>query len=187
MNHSHELRATGQWSLKEDGGCWCTTCWTMTNWNKAKNKKAMQIAYEQSMLSTPGDPNELNLSQGLARTVMDQIIEYKCQEQARNEALIQWEQELVNRNREIFDNCLKMTAGVPFWAGKVNLSNGTVVDRVREQHQKRIEKQLAAMAKSRSWTQAKGRSCTGKGSMPRELEHQWLASNGLLVQATRRW
>ena len=49
----------------------------------------MQIAYEQSMLSTPGDPNELNLSQGLAGTVVDQIIEYKCQEQARNEALIQ--------------------------------------------------------------------------------------------------
>ena len=58
---------------------------------QAKNNKAMQIAYEQSMLSdaSPGDPNELNLSQGLAATIMDQIIKYKCQEQARNEVLIQ--------------------------------------------------------------------------------------------------
>jgi len=39
----------------------------------AKKNKAVQIAYEQSVLSgaTPRDPNELNLSQGLARTIMD--------------------------------------------------------------------------------------------------------------------
>ena len=46
--------------------------------------------------ATPGDPKELNLSQEFAGTIMDQIIEYKCQEWARNEALIQWEQELVD-------------------------------------------------------------------------------------------
>ena len=42
----------------------------------AKNNKAVQIAYKQSVLSgaTPNDPNELNLSHGLARTIMDQII-----------------------------------------------------------------------------------------------------------------
>ena len=40
-----------------------------------------------------------------------------------------------------------MTADVAFQAGKVNLSDGTVMNRVREQHQQKIEKQLAAMAK----------------------------------------
>ena len=45
------------------------------SWNEQK-KKDVQIAYEQSVLSgaTPNDPNELNLSHGLARTIMDQII-----------------------------------------------------------------------------------------------------------------
>ena len=40
-----------------------------------------------------------------------------------------------------------MTAGVVFQAGEANLSDGTVVNRVREQYQQRIEKQRAAMAK----------------------------------------
>jgi len=48
----------------------------------SKKQQGLQIAYKQSMLSgaTPSDPNELNLSQGLTGTIMDQIIEYKCQE-----------------------------------------------------------------------------------------------------------
>ena len=102
----------------------------------SKKQQGLQIAYKQSMLSgaTPSDPNEVNLSQGLARTIIDQIIEYKCQERARNEALIQWEKELVDQDREIFDNCLKMTTGVVFWAGKVNLSNGTVVNLASNMH-----------------------------------------------------
>ena len=58
--------------------------------------------------------------------------------------LIEHETEIIEKNKEDFNNCLKMTAGVAFRVGELNLSNGNILKRVKEQHKARVEKQLAS-------------------------------------------
>ena len=56
-----------------------------------------------------------------------------------------------------------MTTGVAFWASEVNLSDGTVANRVWEQHQQWIEKQLAAMAKKQE----------AEAELRQKVDHAW--------------
>jgi len=113
-----------------------------------KNEDAIKHAEEISMLSGHA-PNglevgNLNLEKGIAGSAIDCIIEHRMREKARNKALIEHETEIIEKNKEVFNNCLKMTAGVAFRAGELNLSNGNILKRVKEQHEARVEKQLAS-------------------------------------------
>jgi len=113
-----------------------------------KNEDAIKHAEEISMLSGHA-PNglevgNLNLEKGIAGSAIDCIIEHRMREKAHNKALIEHEPEIIEKNKEVFNNCLKMTAGVAFRAGELNLSNGNILKRVKEQHEARVEKQLAS-------------------------------------------
>ena len=88
--------------------------------------------------------SNLNLEKGITSSAINCIIEHRMREKARNEALIEHESEIIEKNKEVFNNCLKMTAGVAFRVGELNLSNGNILKRVKEQHEARVEKQLAS-------------------------------------------
>jgi hypothetical protein len=94
--------------------------------------------------------SSLNLEKGIAGSVIDRIIEHRMREKACNEALIERKTQIIQKNKEVFNNCLKMTAGVAFRAGELNLSNGSILKRVKEQHQARVDKQLATERRKKS-------------------------------------
>jgi hypothetical protein len=85
------------------------------------------------------NPSNLNLSTGVAKTMMDKIVDYKIREKALDTARKDQEEEFISRRQEIFNNCSKMTAGVAFNAGNLCL-NGKVHEKVREQHNNRQQK-----------------------------------------------
>jgi hypothetical protein len=93
------------------------------------------------------DPTALNLSSGVARTMMDKIVDYKIQEKASETARKDQEEDFIKKRQEIFDKCSKMTAGVAFNAGHLCLSDGTVHQKVREQYNMRQQKVLDAERK----------------------------------------
>ena len=113
-----------------------------------KNEDAIKHAEEISMLlgHAPNglEVGNLNLEKGIAGSAIDCIIEHRMREKARNKALIEHETEIIENNKEVFNNCLKMTAGVAFRVGELNLSDGNILKRVKEQHEARVEKQLAS-------------------------------------------
>ena len=113
-----------------------------------KNQDAIKHAEEISMLSghKPNglEGSNLNLEKGIVSSAIDHIIEHRMREKAHNEALIEHETEIIEKNKEVFNNCLKMTAGAAFRAGELNLSNGNILKRVKEQHEARVEKQLVS-------------------------------------------
>jgi len=78
---------------------------------------------------------------------MDQIVEQKCQEHARNEALTQHQGELIAVAQQTFNNTIKISAGVSFKARHLVLSDGTVLQKVRDIKRQKEEKELAAAAK----------------------------------------
>jgi len=88
--------------------------------------------------------SNLNLEKGITSSAINCIIEHRMREKACNEALIECKTEIIEKNKEVFNNCLKMTAGVAFRAGEINLSNGNILKRVKEQHEARVEKQLVS-------------------------------------------
>ena len=116
---------------------------------RKKNNSKVQLPYEQSQLSgiPPSATHEINLSDGLAGTIMDQIVEQKIYECARNETLTQRQGELVAAAQQTFNNAVKMTAGVSFKARHMVLSDGTVLHNVRDIKRRKEEKALAASNK----------------------------------------
>jgi len=62
---------------------------------------------------------------------MDKIVEHKVRERALNQT--RCEEEWIQQNRELFNSCLRMTAGVAFRASELSLSDVTVLQRVQEQ------------------------------------------------------
>ena len=107
-----------------------------------------QHAEEISMLSghAPNglEASILNLEKGIASSAINCIIEHRIRGKAHNKALTECETEFIEKSKEVFNNCLKMTARVAFRAGELNLSNGNILKRVKEQHKARVEKQLAS-------------------------------------------
>jgi hypothetical protein len=81
------------------------------------------------------DADDMNLSSGIAKTVMDKIVDFRVREKALDTA---------RRTQGMFNNCSKMTAGVAFSAGNVCLSDGKIHEKVREQYNNRNQKILDA-------------------------------------------
>jgi len=106
-------------------------------------------AYELSAINgiDVADPSNLNLSTGVARTMMDKIVDYKIREKALDTARKDQEEDFIRKRQEIFNSCSKMTAGVAFNAGNLCLSDGKVHEKVREQYNNRQQKILDAERK----------------------------------------
>ena len=88
--------------------------------------------------------NQMNLTDGLAGTIMDQYIDHKLREKARNEALHQQEEQISLASQEQFNSAVQKMAGMAFKVHKVNLRNGTILQQVQDIHRKKEEKALAA-------------------------------------------
>jgi hypothetical protein len=131
--------------------------WNPLNYNlldhdelhRVRDNNPVKNAYELSAINgiDVPDPSTLNLSTGVARTMMDKIVDYKMREKALDTARKNQEEDFIRRRQEIFNTCSKMTAGVAFNAGNVCLSDGRVHERVREQHNNRQQKILEAERK----------------------------------------
>jgi hypothetical protein len=117
--------------------------------HRVRDNNAVKKAYELSEINGIDVPNpsNLNLSTGVAKTMMDKIVDCKIQEKALDTACKDQEEEFISRQQEIFNNCSKMTAGVAFNAGNLCL-NGKIREKVREQHNNRQQK-LADSEKKR--------------------------------------
>jgi hypothetical protein len=114
-----------------------------------KREKAcnpVKAAYGMCMMSgkTTADPLTLNFTDEYPATLMDKVVSFKVRQQpldtARNENVA----ETARQRKEKFQQCLTMTAGICFNSGNLCISDETVHDRVREEMQKKKEKELAA-------------------------------------------
>jgi hypothetical protein len=89
------------------------------------------------------DPSILNLETGLSGTMMDKIISHKVWQQALDKARAENSAEIICQRKDKFVNCSKMTAGIAFNSGNLNLSDGEVCNRVMSELQKKNDKELA--------------------------------------------
>jgi hypothetical protein len=107
-----------------------------------RDNTQIENAYQLSMIKGVGvpDADDTNLSSGIAKTVMDKIVDFQVREKALDTARRTQEEEYINEQQLMFNNCSKMTAGVAFSAGNVCLSDGKIHEKVREQYNNKKEK-----------------------------------------------
>ena len=91
------------------------------------------------------DPSSLNFDSGVAKTLTDQIIEQKVRERALDQARNEQREDRHAQRLETFNRCLRMTSGVAFNAGTVDLTDGRVHERVLEQTRNREQNELEAI------------------------------------------
>ena len=137
-NLLQKLKGTKKQLLKEGGAQWPPLTYNLLDHpelQRTKNNHAVANAHEMCLLSgwMCTGPAELNLDRSLAGTLMDKIVEHKVRERALNQMRHEHEEEQIQQKRELFNSCLRMTAGVAFQAGELSLSDGTVLQRVQEQ------------------------------------------------------
>lgn len=77
--------------------------------------------------------------------MMDKIIDAKVREKALEQARRDQREDITQRRLDTFYRCLRMTAGVAFNAGTVELTDGRVHQRVIEQTKQREQSELQAV------------------------------------------
>jgi len=93
------------------------------------------------------DPATLNIDVGPSRTAMDNIVEHRIRTRAINCAREDQAEEIQAKRMEVFNTCLRMTAGIAFNAGAMDLSDGRIHKRVLEQTRQREQNELHAAEK----------------------------------------
>jgi len=78
---------------------------------------------------------------------MDRIVESKIRDRALNRARTEQVEAIQTQRMEVFHTCMRMTAGVAFNAGVVDLSDGRIHERVLEQTRNREQAELQAIEK----------------------------------------
>jgi len=113
---------------------------------REKASNPVKAAYEMCMISgkAAADPLTLNFNEGYSATLMDKVVSYKVRQQALDTARTENAAETARQRKEKFQRCSTMTAGICFNSGNLCISDETVRDRVREETQKKKEKELAA-------------------------------------------
>jgi hypothetical protein len=116
---------------------------------RKKDNKAVSSAYQLALLHGKEnvDPSILNFDAGTSKTVMDRIVESKIRDRALNRARTEQVEAIQTQRMEVFHTCMRMTAGVAFNAGVVDLSDGRIHERVLEQTRNREQAELQAIEK----------------------------------------
>jgi hypothetical protein len=128
------------------GGLWHITCSITQSYKDTKAQKSNKVVsntYQPSAISGKHSQDllNLNLNSGMAKMMMDKIVDYKEREQVLDQACNeQWDQQ-IQQHLDTFNRCRQMTVWVAFNAGDVCLSDG------RGHQQARIERELAASNK----------------------------------------
>ncbi len=78
---------------------------------------------------------------------MDRIVESKIRDRALNQARTEQVEAIQMQRMEVFHTCMRMTAGVAFNAGVVDLSDGRIHERVLELTRNREQAELQAIEK----------------------------------------
>jgi hypothetical protein len=106
---------------------------------KEKNNNPVEQAMELCLLSgqETADPMVLNLETGLSGTMMDKIVDHKVRQQALDKARAENAALITQQRKDKFENCSKLTAGIAFNSGNLNLSDGEVRNRVLSELQKK--------------------------------------------------
>jgi hypothetical protein len=73
---------------------------------------------------------------------MEKIVETQIRNRALNRARAEQAEAIQAQRMEVFNTCLRMTAGVAFNAGAVDLSDGRIHERVLEQARNREQSEL---------------------------------------------
>jgi hypothetical protein len=149
-NHSFSRIESNKKATAERG--WNPLTYTLLDCPELNNEKENDpIKHANDLCLIAGqrtaDPNILNLETGLSGTMMDKIISHKVRQQALDKARAENAAEIVRQRKEKFENCCKMTAGIAFNSGNVNLSDGEVRNRVLSELQKKKDKELATQSK----------------------------------------
>ena len=116
---------------------------------RKKDNKAVSSAYQLALLHGKEnvDPSILKFDAGTSKTVMDRIVESKIRDRALNRARTEQVEAIQMQRMEVFHTCMRMTAGVAFNAGVVDLSDGRIHERVLEQTRNREQAELQAIEK----------------------------------------
>lgn len=77
--------------------------------------------------------------------MMDKIIDHKVRERALEQARQEQREDIAQRRLDTFNRCLRMTAGVAFNAGTIELTDGRVHERVLEQTRQREQSEMDAV------------------------------------------
>jgi hypothetical protein len=78
---------------------------------------------------------------------MDKIIDMRIRDMALNQAHTEQAEAIETQRMETFNTCLRMTAGVAFNAGAVDLSDVRIHERVLEQTRNREQAEIQAIKK----------------------------------------
>ncbi len=115
--------------------------------HRDKDENAINNAYQLAAIygKENVDPSSLNFDSGVAKTLMDQIIEQKVRERALDQARNEQREDHHAQRLETFNRCLRMTAGVAFNTETVDLTDGRVHERVLEQTRNREQNELEAI------------------------------------------
>jgi hypothetical protein len=95
------------------------------------------------------DPNSFNLDDGVAKAMVDKLLDHKIRQQALDKACKEQREDIMAQRMDTFNRCLRMTAGVAFNAGAVDLTDGRVHERVIEQTRIREQSELQALEQKR--------------------------------------
>ncbi len=118
---------------------------------KEKDSFAIKNAYQLASINGKEniDPSCLNFDDGVAKTMMDKIVEQKIRDRALEQAREEQREDIMARRLETFNRCLRMTAGVAFNAGTVELTDGRVHQRVIDQTRIREQNEIDAAERRR--------------------------------------
>jgi hypothetical protein len=89
------------------------------------------------------EPSKLNFTNGVSQTMLDNLLDEMERQRARNTALMESAEERREESMNHFQTSTRMSAGIAFNAQSLNLSTGSVLDRVEGIHQMREEREAA--------------------------------------------
>jgi hypothetical protein len=91
------------------------------------------------------DPTYLNFENGVAKTMLDKIINQKVRKRALEQACHEQHKDIAAHELETFNCCLRITSRVAFHSRTVELTDGRVHERVVEQARQREQSELEAV------------------------------------------
>jgi hypothetical protein len=150
--YSFDKRDSNKKAISERG-------WNLLTYNlldhpelkKEKDNIAVKNAYQLTSINGKEniDPNSFNLDDGIAKTMVDKLLDHKIRQQALDKAREEQREDIMAQRMDTFNRCLRMTAGVAFNAGAVDLTDGRVHERVIEQTRIREQSELQAIERKR--------------------------------------
>ena len=135
---------------KEDGTHSRMHCLDQKELSRDKSSKATAHALENCLMTGQqpiASEEELNLSSGVSRTLLERIVEKEVRERARNKALEEQKEAIRLEKISNYKEGTRVTAGITFNGHGCHL-NSEVLQRVQDINNQRRQKEEAAVTKA---------------------------------------